>query len=109
MPVHNNILWKAPRARGGCRYPANVKIETEHIDGIWYAGYVTAVRGEGAETRVLVKWPGTGAKRSKWFMLADAKVRHPLIGYSTARERDPTMTAEIPKRVEPRVHGTAQE
>ena len=54
MPVHNNILWKAPRARGGCRYPAKVKIETEHIDGIWYAGYVIAVRGEGAETRVLV-------------------------------------------------------
>ena len=87
MPVHNNILWKAPRARGGCRYPAKVKIETEHIDGIWYAGYVTAVRGEGAETRVLVKWPGTGAKRSKWFMLADAKVSHPLLGYATARER----------------------
>ena len=33
---------------------AKVKIETEHIDGIWYAGYVIAVRGEGAETRVLV-------------------------------------------------------
>ena len=35
----------------------------------------------------MVKWPGCGKRKAKWFALADGKVRHPLDGYSTKLER----------------------
>ena len=69
MPSLMALLLTAEEATVG------TAVETEHTDGVWYAGTVLRTRGEGDATCVLVKWPGFSKKKSRWFELADGKVR----------------------------------
>ena len=81
MPSLMALLLTAEEATVG------TAVETEHTDGVWYAGTVLRTRGEGDATSVLVKWPGFSKKKARWFELAGGKIRHPVPGYSTERER----------------------